>query len=163
VKVFFGIDPGTTGAIAAVSDSGKLLLCEDLPITRPLPKVCLVVCEHLRVLMSNALAEVAASNSQSIAMVERAQAFPGQGGSSAFNYGANFGSILTALQIHQFPYDFVSPGSWKKAMGIGKGAHKDASLDIARRLFPELRLERKRDHNMAEAALLAEWSRRVRQ
>lgn len=160
MKAFLAIDPGATGAIGGVSEGGKLLIAEDLPITRPLPKIALVNVEHLRVLMTNALGGVWASNAESITVVERAGSFPGQGIASAFNYGANFGSILTALQTNRFPYEFASPGKWKREMGIKKGANKNASLDTAMRLFPDLALKRSKDHNIAEAVLLAEWRRR---
>jgi len=34
------------------------------------------------------------------------------------------------------------------------------SLTVARRLFPNLDLHRKADHNRADALLIAEWARR---
>jgi hypothetical protein len=44
---------------------------------------------------------------------------------------------------------------------MGLDSSKSASLDKARLLFPDADLARAKDHNRAEALLLAECSRRV--
>ena len=48
---------------------------------------------------------------------------------------------------------------WKRSMGLD--STKSVSLDKARLLFPTAELDRKKDHNRAEALLLAEYSRRT--
>ena len=56
----------------------------------------------------------------------------------------------------------VRPQTWQKFHGIKK-ADKDVSIEIARRLFPgkQKQLARKKDHNRAEALLIAEYIRRT--
>ncbi len=44
---------------------------------------------------------------------------------------------------------------------MGLDSSKPASLDKARLLFPTAELARVKDHNRAEACLLAEYSRRT--
>lgn len=44
---------------------------------------------------------------------------------------------------------------------MGLDSSKSVSLDKARLLFPTAELDRKKDHNRAEALLLAEYSRRL--
>jgi len=57
----------------------------------------------------------------------------------------------------------VRPQQWQKFHGIKKGkADKELSLKIARKLFPGQKklLARKKDHNRAEALLIADFVRR---
>jgi crossover junction endodeoxyribonuclease RuvC len=92
-------------------------------------------------------------------IVERSQAMPGQGVSSTFCIGVVLGSLLAACQRIAVPLDLVTASAWKGAMGLG--SDKAASLDKARLLFPTAELDRKKDHNRAEALILAEYSRRT--
>lgn len=88
---------------------------------------------------------------------------PGEGAVGAFSFGRGMGNwegILAALQI---PYELVRPQAWKAAMMPGEPKEKDASRVVARRLFPvqtEEALSRKKDHNRADALLIAEFGRR---
>ncbi len=84
---------------------------------------------------------------------------PGQGVSSTFTTGCVLGSILAACQRIAIPLHLVTAASWKRSMGLDSS--KSASLDKARLLFPDADLARAKDHNRAEALLLAECSRRV--
>jgi crossover junction endodeoxyribonuclease RuvC len=52
----------------------------------------------------------------------------------------------------------VRPRAWKKDMGLT--ADKDESLSMARELWPDAPLARKKDNGRAEALLIAEWLRR---
>jgi hypothetical protein len=57
----------------------------------------------------------------------------------------------------------VRPAQWKKEMGVAKqrgedaDAGKEKALELARELFPAAPLSRRKDHNRAEALLLAHW------
>jgi len=60
----------------------------------------------------------------------------------------------------------VSPATWKRAAGLvsesrdeSDSARKRRSLDRARLLFPNLRLDRVKDHGRAEALLIADYGR----
>ena len=53
----------------------------------------------------------------------------------------------------------VSPADWKRTFGLRR-SDKDASRAAAARLFPGADVARKKDHNRAEALLLAEYLRR---
>ncbi len=57
------------------------------------------------------------------------------------------------------PLSLVTAAVWKRSMGLDSS--KPASLDKARLLFPTAELARVKDHNRAEACLLAEYSRRT--
>lgn len=151
--IHIAIDPGITGAIAAVDDQAQLVLCADLPVIRS-GKLAWIDANDLTELL------LAACNGRPTRItVERSQAMPGQGVSSTFCIGVVLGSILAACQRIAVPLDLVTAAAWKRAMGLD--SQKSASLDRARLLFPTAGLDRKKDHNRAEALLLAEYSRRL--
>jgi hypothetical protein len=71
------------------------------------------------------------------------------------------------------PIHYVTPGKWKIDVGLpappsylpksqAASFRKSVALDLARELYPESAAEwaRRKDHNRAEAALLAHWGER---
>lgn len=150
--IFIAIDPGLTGAIAAIDDQAQLILCEDLPVIRHGKLAWIDANELTSLLMA------ARDGRPARIIVERSQAMPGQGVSSTFCIGVVLGSLLAACQRIAVPLDLVTASAWKAAMGLG--SDKSVSLDRARLAFPAADLDRKRDHNRAEALLLAEYNRR---
>lgn len=94
------------------------------------------------------------------AVVEHVHAMPGQGVSGMFRFGTAFGQILGVLQALKIPYDLVSPAKWKRDMSLPGGPGKGEAARLrALQLFPRLsgELKLKKDHNKAEALLLAHW------
>jgi len=78
-----------------------------------------------------------------------------------FSMGHGLGlweGIISALGL---PYELVTPQKWKKAILIGVGDGKGASIVRALQLFPQVaeELHRKKDHGRAEALLLAAYLR----
>ena len=157
--VYVGIDPGFTGAIAMLG-GGNPPDVEDLRVigektTKRLDAVWLyhvlkrIRCEHR------------ARGDQAVAVIERAQTMPGQGIASASRYVSTYAVAIAMCEVNQIPTRTVSPGVWKVGMGL-RGLGKESSRELALRLFPSCRtqLSRKKDHNRAEALLLAEWARR---
>ncbi len=142
-----GIDPGLTGAIAAIDDDAQLILCADLPVIRS-GKLAWIDSNELTSLLMQCR-----NGRPAQIMLERSQAMPGQGVSSTFCTGVVLGSILAACQRIAVPLHIVTAAMWKRSMGLG--ADKSASLDKARLLFPTADLDRIKDHNRAEALLLA--------
>jgi len=151
--IFIGIDPGVTGALAAIDDQSQLILCADLPVIRS-GKLTWIDADELTTLLMTAR-----NGRPARIIVERAQPMPGQGISSTFGYGVVLGSILAACQRIAIPLDLVPAAVWKRAMALD--SQKAGSLDKARLLFPTAELDRKKDHNRAEALLIAEYGRRI--
>ncbi len=151
--IFIGIDPGITGAIAAIDDQAQLVLCVDLPLIRSGKLIWIEANELTALLMT------ARNGRPARIIVERAQPMPGQGISSTFGYGVVLGSILAACQRIAVPLDLVPAAVWKRVMGLD--SQKAGALDKARLLFPTAELDRKKDHNRAEALILAEYGRRT--
>jgi hypothetical protein len=66
--------------------------------------------------------------------------------------------LLSGLPLHR-----VQPAAWKRAAGLPAGAPKAASIEAARRLLPGSapHLTRAKDHNRADALLIAMYALRV--
>lgn len=139
---YIGIDPGKDGALAVISESGGVQAVPFDPET-----------------YRSALRAV---SSPAIVCLERVSAMPGQGVTSMFSFGQNFGYIQGLLEAFEIPYELVRPQKWKKEFGI---SGKNQSVEVCKRLFPGVSLRRtercKKDHDgMAEALLMAEYARR---
>lgn len=112
------------------------------------------------VLNGTELADILKNLSVDRAVVEHVHAFPGQGVSSMFRFGTAFGQILGVLQALGIPYELVEPAKWKRAMRLPGGKNKGETSRLrALELFPQMSsdLSRKKDHNRAEALLMARW------
>jgi len=151
--IFIAIDPGLTGAIAAVDSDAELVLCADLPVIRN-GKLAWIDGPEL----VSRLIEARQGRPAQI-LVERSQSMPGQGVSSTFTIGVVLGSILAACQYIAMPLHLIPAATWKRALGLSRD--KGASLDKARLWYPTADLDRVKDHNRAEAILLAEYGRRT--
>ena len=143
-KVWVGIDPGQTGAIAVVGEG--VLEIHDWPgDERAAVDLCRRI--HLDYLVYGAA-------------LEAQSARPGQGVSSTFKLGVNYGIWLAICAAFGWPTTAVRPSDWKRGLGYPakeKALSKQHSLTIARRAYPEASdlLSRVKDHNRAEALLLA--------
>ncbi|MFK0570598.1 hypothetical protein [Endozoicomonas sp.] len=93
-----------------------------------------------------------------IAMVylEQVHAMPKQGVTSMFNMGRSFGAIEGVISTINLPLTYITPVTWKRrARLIGK--EKDVSRTRALELYPAAPLTRKKDHNRADAILIARY------
>jgi crossover junction endodeoxyribonuclease RuvC len=81
---------------------------------------------------------------------------------ASFRFGVAYGAVLGILGALTVPFHLVSPTVWKKHFHLSKD--KDASRALALRRFPACaqHFERKKDHNRAEAALLALYGYELR-
>lgn len=144
---YIGIDPGKDGALAVIIDSGKASI---VPFDQDAYRLVLrQFCMQARM-------------AQTRAVLEHVGAMPGQGVTSMFSFGENFGYIKGLLEAFEIPYELVRPQRWKKEYGI---SGKNQSVEVCKRLFPGVSLRRtercKKDHDgMAEALLMAEFARR---
>ncbi len=147
-----GLDPGVSGAFAAIDDAGQVIALHDLPIIRD-GRLAFVDAPELVGHM------IAARNGRpSRILVERVGPMPAQGVSSTFAFGVGFGSLLAACRYIAQPLELVTPATWKRALGLPR--EKRASLDRARLLFPTAELHLAKHDGRAEALLLAEFGRR---
>lgn len=142
MTIYIGIDPGKTGAIAFLYCTGGATVTDLVDgqwWTDTLPSVA-TRAVPVRVL------------------VEKPDGRPGKGVSAfTFEAGRRVGYWDRACPgcVH-----IINASVWTNALGVGRD--KEASLELARKLFPELAplLSRKKDHNRAQALLIAEYGRR---
>lgn len=62
------------------------------------------------------------------------------------------------MQCLRLPLEFVTPATWKRALGLGPDKH--AALDKGRLLYPMADLTLAKHHGRAEALLIAHWALR---
>jgi hypothetical protein len=165
--IYLGIDPGITGAVAAIHEDGEIEFY-DTPI----------VSVQSRKKTTNSLDPYACvallrkfCSPYSYVAMEKVNAMPGIGAggarvsigaTSAFNFGAGYGIWLGILAALDMRTQLISPPRWKKAMMEDMGKEKDASRVRARQMFPQAAssLDLKKHHGRADALLLAEYGRR---
>lgn len=138
-----GIDPGFGGGIAFLIEDQ--VVCFDMPTMAGLLDVA-------------ALARLFLAHPCRLAVCERAASMPKQGIASTFKFGMAFGAALAVPCCLQVPLQLVAARIWKKHFSLKKD--KEEARALAIRLWPGNRqFERKKDHNRAEAALIARYGR----
>lgn len=159
--IYIGIDPGVTGAVAAIGERSGIDI-HDLPTMqrgKTGNKQQINGRELARILLGYKAIHCHV-------YLELVKGLPrgGDGGSkmgstSAFNFGETFGCIRGVLEALDLPYTLIPPERWKKTAGL-IGAEKDASRTKAIQLFPLVahELVRKKDVGRAEALLIAHFS-----
>jgi hypothetical protein len=151
-KIFVGIDPGTSknapGAIAFLCGEDYCVYdwCNQSEAIAVLKRI-----------------KKTADKCGMIIAIEKVHSAPGQGISSSFKFGENFGFWQGISMMTGWPVVLVSPQTWQKGL-VPKStpANRKPSLDVARRLFPKADLKYKKNHGRADALLIADWVRRGR-
>lgn len=158
---YIGIDNGISGALAFYKPAKQMLVTMPMPIIKAksgkgfkseydIPQILSIIRNFSFIRM---------------AILEKAQSFPGQGVSSMFTIGKNFGIMLGILTALQLPHQIIHPRRWQKRM-FEDIPHKDtkaASILVASRLFPshDFRATEKSKvlhHGCSDAALMAYYS-----
>lgn len=145
-----GVDPGLSGAIA--SFDGKTLYVRDMPTIAVMgtkKSKTTIVLPELRDILNIEF------DGCDHAYVEKVGAMPGQGVTSMFSFGESYGIIKMGIAMLGVPFDLISPVKWKAEMGLNSDAERSRSRAL--QLFPNdvEYFKRKKDHNRAEAAILA--------
>jgi hypothetical protein len=151
-----GCDPGLNGGLAVVARDGgsspiRLLEAIDVPTEGEGEEVSPEVLNFIAKWRPDA------------AYIERAQAFPGQGISSAFVYGGAYFALRLAIRGCLVPLTRIESRAWKAALEMPARSReerpqaKEDSRQKALQLFPDMPgyFDRRMDHNRAEASLIA--------
>lgn len=154
-----GCDPGLTGAIALIGPHG---LCSvmDLPIeanTTPGGKVSnRIDVKRLAQLLANWRMQYGLLG-DAFACLEQAVPLPGMPSTTTASTFDSYGAIRAVLTLKTERVETVHPQKWKRTYSLA--SDKDESIRIALNLYPDATpaLKRKKDHNRAEAILLAHW------
>jgi len=149
MSAIIGIDPGVTGWIVAV-DSDRIAWAAPMPDSE------------------DGLARLLREHVDLPAFVERQHAVHGQGLSSTFTTGCNYGRILGVLAGLGMRRELVRSQDWQRVMLRGEPPSKGKDLKItytrvAERLWPTVPFRGPRGgllDGKAAAALIAEYGRR---
>ena len=149
--IWIGIDPGAKGgyALIAESETGQAVFAypwDDDMFAMEMANVMHMKAEGI------------------VAAVEKVGARPGQGTVSMFSFGRSLGYIEGVLSALGIPYQLIPPATWKREFSL-IGKDKRASIEVCRKLFPDVDLKRTErcrteSDGKAESLLLAEWARR---
>ena len=136
MKIILGIDPGLSGAIAAVQGQ-KLVSVFDMPIVeRKVGKsVKRFVAPH------ELHTELAAFliDHECECFIEQVSAMPGQGVTSMFTFGMGFGGLQAVLCTLDSPFALVRPQVWQSAVfkGLDKKLGKARSIIYCQQRWPD--------------------------
>lgn len=147
--IVLGIDPGLSGAIAALDLECGGLDVIDMPVV--------LSGKGKGIMDYHALARLLdlPAGRKVTAYIEQVHAMPKQGISSAFRFGEGYGALQMALVSKGFGLLYITPNQWKKHFGLN--SDKGLSRSTACRRFPgsaEL-FARAKDDGRAEATLIA--------
>jgi len=156
-----GCDPGVTGAICLLQ-AGQLLECEDIPVTAngmPTGKVT----RWVDVLALDAMVRDWSARHDFArgfvsAAVERPIPMPSLPSTTTASSFDTFGAVRAVLGIRVGEVHAVVPKEWKGFFGLSPD--KDASRAMALKFYADAPVKRAKDHNRAEAILIAHWHMR---
>lgn len=137
-----GLDPGGSGAIACIDDSGE---------------PSWIKLDSTEADIARAVASWDAEHVVNFAFIERVHSMPKQGVSSSFKFGQSYGFLRGVLVALSIPFEEVTPQTWQKAMGCMSKGDKNVTKARAQQLFPGVNIT----HANADALLIAEYGRRV--
>jgi len=136
MSTIIGIDPGTNGGIAWITD-GK-------PCVEKMPDTLQDLWELFRDI---------SSEGDCRAYLEQVHSSPQMGVVSSFTFGNGFGHLEMALTAAGIPFERVRPQVWQKAMGCMTKGDKNVSKRKAQELFPQIKVT----HAIADALLIAAY------
>lgn len=156
LRLTLGIDPGQTGAVAAIAD-GRFAAFIDMPTVARAAGG-----QHIdEVSLADRLRELLAAHpgASVFAVLEEVGAMPKQGVTSTFRFGESYGVIRGVLGALRIPRMQVRPERWKKYLQLS-GKEKDVARTVAIQRHPGAapQLQRKKDIGRADALLIATWA-----
>ena len=144
--IYIGIDPGASGGYCILSNSDPVRM---QGYNKETPRGITIEIKGF-------------ATTHCFAILERVSAMPGQGVSSTFKFGQNFGWWQGVLDSIQIPYKLVTPYSWQKGLGIKKKQKNESQTDFKRRLkheaeklYPNLKIT----NATADAMLIAHYAK----
>lgn len=151
--IILGCDPGASGGIAALDDSGTKLALEKMPATE-------------RDLF-NLIRDIKGGYSydpQWVAYTEAVHSMPGMSVSAMFNFGKGYGGLRMALIANDIRLESVTPQKWQKAVGMTPREKTETKVQWKQRLkaraqelFPGIPFTLA----TSDAILIAEYGRRI--
>lgn len=151
---YIGIDPGVNGGICVLRDGVPSEIIRFPTFEVEVNK------KKRKKIDAHKLAEILVSLSSkyigSLVVLEEVSPMPMDGAKSAFAFGEAYGTIKGIMSAKEIPWTQVRPQKWKAALGIKGG--KDESIMHAKRIYPNEIWDKKCNHDLADAMLIAYWA-----
>jgi Holliday junction resolvasome RuvABC endonuclease subunit len=141
MSLFLGIDPGKSGSLAFVTDSGSAWTVKG-------------DCTHRDLV--DAIRDAQGVQPIAFAYIEFVASSPQMGVKSAFSFGQSYGALEMLLAACNVPFERITPRKWQTAMKCLTGGDKNISKQRCQELFPSMKIT----HANADALLIAECARR---
>jgi len=159
-----GVDPGLTGAMSLLDSQRGLLECEDLPTCgnglETGKMLRWVDAAALQAILQQWSAKHDFARESVHAVIERPIPMPTLPAQTVASQFDTFGVIraLVTGKVAPDAMTVINPQVWKKMYGLKGGKEeKELSRACCLRLYPGAPVHRVKDHNRAEAVLLAHW------
>ena len=162
IPVFIGIDPGATGAVAVIDKMQRIILLQDWPGDEVLASNIIrdLIDKYIN---GNIISPFNEISNVFKAALERVHSMPGQGVSSTFKFGTNYGIWRGILASFQIPFLNPTPQAWQKGV-LKKAQDHFPKMAAAGRMFPRAVLTGPRGGHKdgrADALLIADYCRRM--
>lgn len=157
---FVGIDPGAEGAVGVLVDG--TCFTTDIPtlkVGKPGGGTKTVFNHPAIIKLFQPLSAVYQRVRVALEVPPPSMGPGERGAMGSFRLGVAYGIWPLYLCSRGFKVEEYPPSVWKKKMGLA-GQDKEAARYKALGMFPDADIQRKKDHNRAEALLLAEFHRR---
>jgi len=156
IKLFLGIDPGQTGGCALMDRNRKVVMAS--------------------LWDESLLAQIAAIHSDGITIdgivygsitycvLEQVHAMPGNGVSSMFKFGTNYGMWQGMLRSNGIPFSLITPQRWMKEILDSGSREPDHRFDYALRHWPTAPLfgpKGGKRKGVADGCIIADYARRT--
>jgi hypothetical protein len=175
--IVLGVDPGLTGAFAFLDHHGQIIAVEDMwtiEIREAGPNT--TVKREIDVLsMWEAVRDRVKADDAALAFMEHTSSVGAvQGEQAKLSLAASKASCMAVMTLAKLDVHRVTPRSWKAFYGIKEPVKgvvgpdgkklpdgKKQALALARKFWPGCQaFAREKDHNRAEAALIARFGQR---
>lgn len=160
VNYYIGIDPGIGGALAVICTKVDFYQkIFDMPVYEV--RVGKTI---RRVVDWKGVSEFFKKYQNGFFCIEDSKPRPRDGSSAGHGTGRGFGGLEALVAVYDVKVHYVPPVKWKRRFNLLKQT-KDASRKKAIELFPDAAcdLHLKKHHGRAEAILIAEYGRMVRE
>lgn len=166
MDVIAGVDPGINGAVAALirgDNEGPPLIVDaiDLPTEPDGERRQIAVIELSKWARRLRISRAFVERVTPMASIDNEEERRSMGATSAFRFGGAVYAIRTTFRLSGIPVYPVTPMVWKRDSDLIRCSKED-SRQLALERHPEIAhlLKRKKDHQRAEAILIADWGDR---
>jgi len=146
--LYIGVDPGVSGGIAALYDTGQYAWAKKMPATEG----------DIFEVFNGVVMWCRDNVYRPKACIEMVHAMPAQGVRSVFTFGRNYGFLRACLYGARIPFEEITPQAWQGALRCRTKGDKNVTKKKAQQLWPDR--GRGITHAIADALLIAEWYRR---